>query len=228
MCHPASHFVDTAGWQAIMASIELWIQWCNAHGPHFVLRPSKELKLVRTDQFQVKSTKMGTGRKFVTLQYPWTKDVKLNFLLQFGAVCIRHSIWQKCHPVSHSVDRAGWQAKMASIELWIQWRYAHGQLTRPPFNILLMHLRIHTVSTRTHCGTHSACTRWPGSHSGNAHRRTHTHTRARTHTHTHMFNQRLEVGFGLAFPLTVTSSHGHASIIAFNICFNTISIKALY
>ena len=26
--------LDTAGWQAKMASIELWIQWCNAHGPH--------------------------------------------------------------------------------------------------------------------------------------------------------------------------------------------------
>ena len=36
----------------------------------FVLRPSKVRKLVRTNQFQVKSTKMGTGRKFVTLQYP--------------------------------------------------------------------------------------------------------------------------------------------------------------
>ena len=24
----------TAGWQAKMAAIELWIQWCNAHGPH--------------------------------------------------------------------------------------------------------------------------------------------------------------------------------------------------
>ena len=35
----------------------------------FVLRPSKVRKLVRTNQFQVKSTKRGTGRKFVTLQY---------------------------------------------------------------------------------------------------------------------------------------------------------------
>ena len=33
-----------------------------------------------------------------------------------------------CHPASHSVDRAGWQAKMASIELWIQWRNAHGPI----------------------------------------------------------------------------------------------------
>ena len=36
---------------------------------NFVLRPSKVRKLVRTNQFQAKSTKMGTGRKFVTLQY---------------------------------------------------------------------------------------------------------------------------------------------------------------
>ena len=36
---------------------------------NFVLRPSKVRKLVRTNQFQVKSTKIGTVRKFVTLQY---------------------------------------------------------------------------------------------------------------------------------------------------------------
>ena len=36
---------------------------------NFVLRRSKVQKLVRTNQFQVKSTKMGTGQKFVTLQY---------------------------------------------------------------------------------------------------------------------------------------------------------------
>ena len=36
---------------------------------HFALRPSKVRKLVRRNQFQVKSTNMGTGRKLVTLQY---------------------------------------------------------------------------------------------------------------------------------------------------------------
>ena len=36
---------------------------------NFVLRPSKVRKLVRTNQFQVKSTKIDTVRKFVTLQY---------------------------------------------------------------------------------------------------------------------------------------------------------------
>ena len=35
-CHPAaepSHSVDRGGWQAKMASIEFWIQRCNAHRP---------------------------------------------------------------------------------------------------------------------------------------------------------------------------------------------------
>ena len=36
---------------------------------HFRRRPSKVRKLVRTNQFQVESTKIGTVRKFVTLQY---------------------------------------------------------------------------------------------------------------------------------------------------------------
>ena len=30
----------------------------------------------------------------------------------------------------HSVDRAGWQAKMASIEFWIPWRNAHGPIAQ--------------------------------------------------------------------------------------------------
>ena len=30
----SSHFVDLAGWQAKMASIEIWIPWRNAHKPH--------------------------------------------------------------------------------------------------------------------------------------------------------------------------------------------------
>ena len=36
---------------------------------HFVLRLSEVRKLVHTNLFQVKSTKMGTARKFATLQY---------------------------------------------------------------------------------------------------------------------------------------------------------------
>ena len=33
----SSHFVDRAGWQAKMASIEFWIPWRNAHGPHYAV-----------------------------------------------------------------------------------------------------------------------------------------------------------------------------------------------
>ena len=42
-----------------------------------------------------------------------------------GPVRIRHSSHDFGWQSSHSVDLAGWQAKMASIEIWIQWRNAH-------------------------------------------------------------------------------------------------------
>ena len=45
---------------------------------------------------------------------------------QIGPVCIRHSYHHFATQSSHLVDRAGWQAKMASIEFWIPWRNAHG------------------------------------------------------------------------------------------------------
>ena len=47
------------------------------------------------------------------------------WLLTTGAVRVRHSMWEFATQASHSVDTAGWQAKMASIELWIQWCNAH-------------------------------------------------------------------------------------------------------
>ena len=46
---------------------------------------------------------------------------------RMGVVRIRYN----CHSASHSVDSTGWQAKMASIELWIQWRNAHGPHHKP-------------------------------------------------------------------------------------------------
>ena len=42
-----------------------------------------------------------------------------------GPVRIRHSSHNFGWQPSHSVDLAGWQAKMASIEIWIPWRNAH-------------------------------------------------------------------------------------------------------
>ena len=37
----------------------------------------------------------------------------------------RHSPHHSATQSSHSVDLAGWQAKMAAIEFWIPWRDAH-------------------------------------------------------------------------------------------------------
>ena len=42
-----------------------------------------------------------------------------------GHVRIRHSSHDFGWQSSHSVDLAGWQAKMASTEIWIPWRNAH-------------------------------------------------------------------------------------------------------
>ena len=42
-----------------------------------------------------------------------------------GPVRIRHSSHDFGWQSGHSVDLAGWQAKMASIEIWIPWRNAH-------------------------------------------------------------------------------------------------------
>ena len=43
-----------------------------------------------------------------------------------GHVRIRHSSHHFATQSSRSVDLAGWQAKMASIEFWIPWRNAYG------------------------------------------------------------------------------------------------------
>ena len=44
---------------------------------------------------------------------------------QMGPVRMRHRSHDFGWQSSHSVDLAGWQAKMASIEIWIPWRNAH-------------------------------------------------------------------------------------------------------
>ena len=54
------------------------------------LRPSKVRKLVCTNQFQVKSTKMGTRRKFVTLQYNENNSVTIEALSRLRLVKISH------------------------------------------------------------------------------------------------------------------------------------------
>ena len=54
-----------------------------------------------------------------------------------GPVRIRHSSHDFGWQSSHSVDLAGSQAKMASIEIWIPWRTAH----KPHSRHLMMHNR---------------------------------------------------------------------------------------
>ena len=49
----------------------------------------------------------------------------LNINTRMGPMRIRHSSHDFGWQSSHSVDLAGWQAKMASIEIWIPWRNAH-------------------------------------------------------------------------------------------------------
>ena len=54
---------------------------------------------------------------------------------KMGPVRIHHSSHDFGWQSSHSVDLTGWQAKMASIEIWIPWRNAHkphwhGELAR--------------------------------------------------------------------------------------------------
>ena len=44
----ASHSVDLAGWQAKMASIEIWIPWCNAHKPHCQLSQTRAMSRHRS------------------------------------------------------------------------------------------------------------------------------------------------------------------------------------
>ena len=61
---------------------------------------------------------------------PKKPSFDINKRWPMGPVCIRHSIREICHPANHSVNRARWQAKMASIALWIQWRNAHGPIEK--------------------------------------------------------------------------------------------------
>ena len=48
-----------------------------------------------------------------------------DFALAMGLVRIRHSSHDFGWQSSHSVDLAGWQAKMASIQIWIPLHNAH-------------------------------------------------------------------------------------------------------
>ena len=123
----SSHFVDRAGWHAKMASIEFWIPWRNAHGPHF---GGQQFSLNENDTASKKFEGMYKERDHVKCpRGHWIFLTRLNYpgslIAEMGPVRIRHSSHNFGWQSSHSVDLAGWQAKMASIKIWIPWRNAH-------------------------------------------------------------------------------------------------------
>ena len=66
----------------------LFLLWDRRVSTSVCFRPSKVRKLVCTNQFQVKNTKMGTGRKFVTLQYAVPKRA----IMARGDWTTKHSV----------------------------------------------------------------------------------------------------------------------------------------
>ena len=66
-----------------------------------------------------------------------------------GPVRIRHSSHDFGWQSSHSVDLAGWQAKMASIEMWIQWRNAHKPHLQLPVKVCSSRGAMHKEKRRS-------------------------------------------------------------------------------
>ena len=75
-------------------------------------------------------TERSITRSNSVLSTSWFSAVSI-FLTRvvMGLVRIRHSSHDFGWQSSYSVDLAGWQAKMASIEIWIPWRNAHKPLS---------------------------------------------------------------------------------------------------
>ena len=63
--------------------------------------------------------KDGDGQR--SWSFAGTVDVQGKSRGLMGPVRVRHSSHHFATQPSHSVDLAGWQAKMASIEIWIPW-----------------------------------------------------------------------------------------------------------
>ena len=87
---------------------------------HPVVRACTTFWLTST---RITLTRVHRRRKLVIIYH--TTDIVWSFHCQMGPVRIRHSSHDFGWQSSHSVDLAGWQAKMASIEIWIPWRNAH-------------------------------------------------------------------------------------------------------
>ena len=74
------------------------------------------------------TTRLYPGQTFVvkSKRHSCQGDSKrIDLVPQMGPVRIHHSSHDFATQSSHFVDRAGWKAKMASIEFWMPWRNAH-------------------------------------------------------------------------------------------------------
>ena len=69
-----------------------------------------------------------------------------------GLVRLRHHSHHFATQSSHFVDRAGWHAKMASAEIWIRWRNAHGPpLKRTGIRIKRVAMVVGNITLATWC-----------------------------------------------------------------------------
>ena len=71
---PVSHSVDLAGWQAEMASIEIWITWLKAHKPHLVQPPPppSHLKVLNSFVHDVRTFEMTLYFGFLETHVTWS------------------------------------------------------------------------------------------------------------------------------------------------------------
>ena len=84
--------------------------------------PRKQIKESANHHIHIKSTSKRNHGEFLQ-----RKNLRsaLSSEYPMGPERIRHSSHHLATQSSHSVDRAGWHAKMTSIEFWIPWRNAH-------------------------------------------------------------------------------------------------------
>ena len=87
------HSVDLAGWQAKMASIEIWIPWGNAHKPHCAITTQQE----RTCSFFLLSLFSLTSQPVTVLALKW-----------FHNKMAHRPIWSSWWSVSHFVIGDFW------------------------------------------------------------------------------------------------------------------------
>ena len=75
----SSHFVDLAGWQAKLASIEIWIPWRNAHKPHLI-------------------ESWSSGDRFTCIKMSWQPHNQRKILLLFlsTSIYVIESTWSQC------------------------------------------------------------------------------------------------------------------------------------